>query len=64
MCDIWRGYWVQRLLWDVNGSLAFTKPTVEQTRNAYSNVNGFNDETQLYTDTSRFIDFLADWTGL
>ncbi|KFH71703.1 hypothetical protein MVEG_01998 [Podila verticillata NRRL 6337] len=63
VCDIWRGYWVQRLLWDVNGSLAFTKPTVEQIRNAHNYLEDFKDEIQLYTDTSRFINFLANWTS-
>lgn len=63
VCDIWRGYWVQRLLWDVNGSLAFTKPTVEQIRNAHNYLDDFKDELQLYTDTPRFIDFLANWTS-
>ncbi|KAI9236926.1 MAG: hypothetical protein BYD32DRAFT_462048 [Podila humilis] len=63
VCDIWRGYWVQRLLWDVNGSLSFTKPTVEQIRNAHEYLDDFKDEIQLYTDTSRFIDFLANWTS-
>ncbi|KFH71430.1 hypothetical protein MVEG_01729 [Podila verticillata NRRL 6337] len=63
VCDIWRGYWVQRLLWDVNGSLTFTKPTVEQIHNAYNYLDDFEDEIQLYTDISRFIAFLADWTS-
>lgn len=61
MCDIWRGYWVQRLLWDVNGSVLFTKPTVDQIRNAHDYLADFKDEQQLYEDTSRFIDFLANW---
>ncbi|KAF8951652.1 hypothetical protein BGZ52_010451 [Haplosporangium bisporale] len=63
VCDIWRGYWVQRLLWDVNGSLTFTKPTVEQIHNAYNYLDDFEDEIQLYTGISRFIAFLADWTS-
>jgi len=47
----------------VNGSLAFTKPTVEQIRNAHNYLDDFKDELQLYTDTSRFIDFLTNWTS-
>ncbi|KAG0201187.1 hypothetical protein BGX28_005934 [Mortierella sp. GBA30] len=61
VCDIWRGYWVQRLLWDVNGSLAFTKPTVDQIRNAHNYLDDFEDERQIYSETSKFIDFLASW---
>ncbi|KAI9240719.1 MAG: hypothetical protein BYD32DRAFT_458529 [Podila humilis] len=48
---------------DVNGSLAFTRPTVEQIRNAHNYLDDFKDEFQLYTDTSRFVDFLANWTS-
>ncbi|KAF9922488.1 hypothetical protein BGZ67_010521, partial [Mortierella alpina] len=61
VCDIWRGYWVQRLLWDVNGSLGFTKPTVNQIRNAHNYLDDYMDELQFYSQTSAFIDFLASW---
>ncbi|KAF9980620.1 hypothetical protein BGZ65_004878 [Modicella reniformis] len=63
VCDIWRGYWVQRLLWDVNGSLGFTKPTVDQIRNAHNYHADFEDELQIYSDTTKFIEFLAHWTS-
>ncbi|KFH66404.1 hypothetical protein MVEG_06929 [Podila verticillata NRRL 6337] len=61
VCDIWRGYWVQRLLWDVNGSLSFTKPTVDQIRNAHNYLDDFNDELRIYNQTAKFIDFLDSW---
>lgn len=63
MCDIWRGYWVQRLLWDVNGSLGFTKPTVDQIRNAHNYLDDYMDELQIYDQTSKFIDFLSSWNS-
>ena len=63
VCDIWRGYWVQRLLWDVNGSLGFTKPTVDQIRNAHNYHADYMDELQIYSETSSFIDFLASWNS-
>ena len=63
VCDIWRGYWVQRLLWDVNGSLGFTKPTVDQIRNAHNYRNDYLDELEIYSQTSSFIDFLASWNS-
>ncbi|CAF3788077.1 unnamed protein product, partial [Adineta steineri] len=28
VCDIWRGFWVQRLLWDIGGQLIFGTSTV------------------------------------
>lgn len=61
VCDIWRGYWVQRLLWDVNGSLGFTKPTVDQIRNAHNYLDDYMDELKIYAETSKFIDFLSAW---
>ncbi|GJJ73340.1 hypothetical protein EMPS_05698 [Entomortierella parvispora] len=61
VCDIWRGYWVQRLLWDINGSLGFTKPTVDQIRNAHNYLDDYKDELQIYEQTSKFIDFLSNW---
>ncbi|KAF9367989.1 hypothetical protein CPB97_005078, partial [Podila verticillata] len=61
VCDIWRGYWVQRLLWDVDGSLGFTKPTVDQIRNAHNYLDDYMDELQFYSQTSEFIDFLDSW---
>ncbi|GJJ75015.1 hypothetical protein EMPS_07373 [Entomortierella parvispora] len=63
VCDIWRGYWVQRLLWDVNGTLGFTKPTVDQIRNAHNYHADYMDELQIYAQTSLFIDFLASWNS-
>lgn len=32
VCDIWRGYWAQRLLWDLGGALVFLPPTVFQVK--------------------------------
>ncbi|KAF9158319.1 hypothetical protein DFQ26_007758, partial [Actinomortierella ambigua] len=63
VCDIWRGYWVQRLLWDVDGSLGFTKPTVDQIRNAHNYLDDYKDELQIYADTTKLIDFLSSWTS-
>ncbi|KAG0043384.1 hypothetical protein BGZ83_011470 [Gryganskiella cystojenkinii] len=63
VCDIWRGYWVQRLLWDVDGSLGFTKPTVDQIRNAHNYLADYMDELQIYSETSKFIEFLSSWTS-
>ncbi|KAF9970247.1 hypothetical protein BGZ73_007081 [Actinomortierella ambigua] len=63
VCDIWRGYWVQRLLWDVNGTLGFTKPTVDQIRNAHNYLDDYKDELQIYDQTTQLIDYLASWTS-
>ncbi|KAF9897140.1 hypothetical protein BX616_006111, partial [Lobosporangium transversale] len=63
VCDIWRGYWVQRLLWDINGSLGFTKPTVDQIRNAHNYLADYEDELQLYSEASKLVEFLANWSS-
>ncbi|KAF9968959.1 hypothetical protein BGZ73_008965, partial [Actinomortierella ambigua] len=52
-----------RLLWDVNGSLGFTKPTVDQIRNAHDYLDDYRDELQIYAEASRLIDYLASWTS-
>ncbi|KAG0247777.1 hypothetical protein BG011_000926, partial [Mortierella polycephala] len=52
-----------RILWDVNGSLSFTKPTVDQIRNAHNYLDDYEDELQIYSDTSKLIDFLANWSS-
>lgn len=30
--DIWRGYWAQRLLWEIGGHVAFGPPSLNQVR--------------------------------
>ena len=30
--DIWRGYWAQRLLWEIGGHVAFGPPRVSKVR--------------------------------
>ena len=62
MCDIWRGYWAQRLLWEIGGHLGFFPPNAYQTRNAHSYMADAEDEKEMYFDTDRLLDFLATWT--
>lgn len=59
--DIWRSYWAQRLLWQIDGRLVFLPPFVYQARNAHNYASDFEDELQLYTDSERLIDFLQHW---
>lgn len=55
VCDIWRGYIAQRLLWKINQQLVFTSPTVYQVRNPHNLMKDFNDEIDLYTKTEKLI---------
>ena len=61
VCDIWRSYWVQRLLWDVNGHLAFRPPNVQQIRNAHDYLTDFKEELQLYEQADDLVHFLYRW---
>ncbi len=61
--DIWRGFWVQRLLWDIGGRLIFGLPTVKQVRNSHSYIKDMDDEGQLYHQSGPFVRFLSSWSS-
>lgn len=59
--DIWRGYWVQRLLWDIGGSLCFLPPNVFQVRNEHDILKDFLQELDLYLKVDSLILMLNSW---
>jgi hypothetical protein len=61
VCDIWRSYIVQRLLWDADLRLCFTSPTAIQERNQHNLLRDFEDEQDLYLKSGRLIQFLLNW---
>jgi hypothetical protein len=61
VCDIWRGYFAQRLLWDIGANLLFIEPTVYQKRNEHNLMHDFIDEIDLYRDAGRLVDYLKAW---
>jgi hypothetical protein len=61
VCDIWRGYLVQRLLWDLDLGLCFTSPTAIQERNPHNLFQDFCDEQDLYLKSGNLIEFLLNW---
>ncbi|KAK3747353.1 hypothetical protein RRG08_059595 [Elysia crispata] len=61
VCDIWRGYWAQRLAWEIGGSLGFPAANAYQSRNAHSYLDDALEETQMYFQTERLLDFLSSW---
>lgn len=63
VCDIWRGFWVQRLLWDIGGYLVFGSATVRQIRNSHSYLKDMKEEDQLYHQSGSFVRFLSSWTS-
>lgn len=58
VCDIWRGYFIQRLLWDLDMFVCFTSPSAVQERNAHDIFIDFMEEQELYLDAGRLINFL------
>ena len=46
--DIWRAYFTQRLLWDIDMRIAFSLPWVTQIRNVHNVLADFNSEVPLY----------------
>lgn len=63
VCDIWRSYIVQRLLWDLDLRLCFTSPTAIQERNQHNLFKDFCDEQDLYLKAGNLIQCLLDWEG-
>ena len=52
---------MQRLLWELEGNLAFTAPTVDQFRNPHTLTKDFLDEDDLYKKAGSIVDFLIAW---
>lgn len=63
VCDIWRGFWVQRLLWDIGGRLVFATSTVDQVRNSHSYIKDMQEEHDLYQKSGSFARFLTLWSS-
>ncbi len=63
VCDIWRSFWVQRLLWDIGGRLVFGTATVKHVRNAHSYIKDMDEEQELYHQSGSFVRFLASWSS-
>lgn len=59
--DIWRSFFVQRLLQEVNGYLGYFGPTAYQVRNAHNYLQDFIDEEELYYKSGRYIAYLEQW---
>ncbi|XP_002984603.2 probable glycosyltransferase STELLO2 [Selaginella moellendorffii] len=57
--DVIRGYWAQRLLWDVGGIVAFYPPSVHRLDTLEGST--FGDEEDLLHDWGQLIDFLKSW---
>lgn len=56
--DILRGYIAQRLMWEEDLHLGFTKATVYQNRNIHDFMNDFKQEIECYINVNNLIDIL------
>ncbi|KAL5995267.1 sugar transporter-like protein [Asimina triloba] len=57
--DILRGYWAQRILWEIGGFVAVYPPTMH--RYDRIEVYPFSEEKDLHINVGRLIDFLNGW---
>ena len=48
VCDIWRGFIMERFIWGYNGTVIFHSPSVYQKRNVHDYYLDFVDEEALY----------------
>ncbi|KAL8147284.1 putative glycosyltransferase STELLO2 isoform X1 [Apium graveolens] len=57
--DVLRGYWGQRLLWEIGGYVAVYPPTVHR----YDRIEAypFSEEKDLHVNVGRLIKFLISW---
>ena len=60
VCDIWRGFILERFIWGYDGSVLFHKPTVFQKRNVHDYYEDFIDEEALYYGLEDILNSLND----
>ncbi|PKA66945.1 hypothetical protein AXF42_Ash003602 [Apostasia shenzhenica] len=57
--DVIRGYWAQRLLWEIGGYVAVYPPTIR--RKDKAKAYPFAEEKDLHVNVGRLIEFLVSW---
>ncbi|KAH7654853.1 STELLO-like protein [Dioscorea alata] len=57
--DVLRGYWAQRILWEIGGFVAVYPPTIH--RVDHSESYPFAEEKDLHVNVGRLIKFLISW---
>jgi len=61
VCDIWRSYWVQRILWELGEEILFMPATAEQVRNPHDFYLDYKQERDLYDKVPDLIYLLQQW---
>jgi hypothetical protein len=59
--DIYRGYWAQRLLWEIGGTFAYVGATAMQLRNPHDYLKDLAQEINMYRDTAAMLRFMNEW---
>jgi hypothetical protein len=58
--NIWRSWWVQRLLWDINGHVSFASSAHQTNTRMTSNNNHDQNETED-ANVSKLVRYLSEW---
>ena len=58
VCDIWRGYLIERFAWGYNGTTMFHSATVYQDRNIHDYYLDYVDEYDLYYSLDKLLEVL------
>jgi hypothetical protein len=61
VCDIWKGYIAQRLLWEIGTKLIFSGPNAIQARNAHDLFKDYLQEQDIYLKAANLIQYLSEW---
>ena len=64
VADIWRGYFAQRLLWDIGGDFVYTPSSVYQNTDHRRCEGNFSDEEDLYNKSGDLVKLLSNWKYL
>ncbi|CAL5330731.1 unnamed protein product [Camellia sinensis] len=57
--DVLRGYWAQRLLWEIGGFVMVCPPTIH--RHDKTETYPFSEEKDLHVNVGRLVNFLVSW---
>jgi hypothetical protein len=60
--DIWRSYFTQRIMHDLNLALVYAPPLVTHTRTPHNYIADMQAEHALYMQTTALLQFLVSWT--
>jgi hypothetical protein len=59
--DIWRSYFTQRILFDLNLALVYELPLVRHDRSPHNYTADMQADNALYMKTSALLEFLSNW---